>query len=130
MTRLILTSNKDDKQWISNIQIRYIIFKEAKDDYDFKDRYEVAYEGDGSLYNTHPYMGVAWYTEDELPEEERAFYNFQERIKNKYPWNYVRIITNLDGTIKVIVKEKGANSKTKMSVNGSRSDVLKKLEIE
>lgn len=126
MTRFF---HNDDFELVekSGLSIRYIIAKE--DQIDKKIYYEVTYEEDGHNF-TRGYMGWAIYSEEKLPEEEREFYKFQELIKGKYPWNYFRIMTNCDGTVKVVIKRKGENTKTIMSASGNRTDVLKQLGIE
>lgn len=111
----------------NNLSIRSIVAKE--DQFDHKTYYDVTYEGDGSNFN-RSYAGSTLYSEEELPEDEKLFYNFQERIKGKYPQNYIRIMSNCDGTINVFVKGKGANTKTIKVVSGSYTDTLKELGIE
>ena len=140
MERMIYTPLDD---FTDSLQDRVAIRSIRKD----KEGFFVIYEDDGSHLNSHSYRGWQSYKADELPAEERVFYekslsepnttraktsakDFKKILQEKFPDCMICISNNYGDNIKVtIIKKDGIYAEEIFSREGTRQEILAGFEI-
>lgn len=141
MERNIFTPMDD---FHSSLQDRIAIRSIKKD----KDNFFVIYEDDGSYLNYHSYRGWQSYKNEELPTEEREFYEeslltpnptrsktsskeFKKLIQEKFPDCLVSISNNFGDHIGVsIIRKNGIYTDEIFNKEGTRQEILDELSIK
>ena len=139
MERMIWTDDFSE-----SLQDRIAIRSIRKDD---EDHFFVIYEDDGSYLNYHSYRGWQSYKSDEMPDEEREFYEkslaepkltkaktsakeFKKLIQQKFPDCQIYISDNYGHCIKVsITKKDGIFAEEIFSKKGTRQEIFADLGI-